>query len=331
MSSAVVHCPSCEQPSRVLGDALGLVVACPRCGWEFVAADDAPPLPVASPARIPVVYSSGRPLARPAPPPDDPPTVHPHAPAGVGGPVALALVPLGVPLLWLALGLLVGPSEFSFMAAVAIAAGTLLLGLGVATIRRWSVRARVGVLAVLVVLGYSAAAVFYFARPEWLERVREVAVVWGWAGREYRPDDGTFKLEVPGEAREAASPVPGWKLTARQFADEKTPTDVYAVAFGPPPAELAGKADDGWFGKARDAIAAASGGSVAEERVVGVANAQAREYVLDLPAGRRRVVRVVAAGGRVYYLAVEGLYLSGERADVRHFLRSFALTPAARR
>ena len=59
---------------------------------------------------------------------------------------------------------------------------------------------------------------------------------------------------------------------------------------------------------------------------MGVPNAQAREFVYDLKDGKRRVVRVVWADGRVYYLAVEGLYLSAERADVRRFLGSFRLT-----
>ncbi len=329
-AQAVVRCSSCAQPSRVPAEALGLVVACPRCGWEFVAVDTAPQPPRREP--IPTVFSA---RARPAPPPpkptdDDPPTVHSQTTEGAGVPVAVALLPLGVPLLWLALSLAVGPSEFSFMAPVAIAVGTVLLGLGVATLGRWSTQLRVGVLAVLVSLAYTSAGVFYFARPEWLERVREVAVVWGWVGREYRPDDRTFKLEVPGEPKDAPSPLPGWKPTAKQFGNDKNPTDVYLLAYGPPPAEWGGKSDDTGFGKAKEAIAAATGGSVKTERVVSLANAQAREYVVELPENRQRVVRVVWAGAKVYYLAVEGLYVSGERLDVKHYLGSFSLTPKGR-
>jgi hypothetical protein len=283
---------------------------------------------------IPVVHPVRRPppARRAEPLHDDVPTVHPHA--TFGGPIALALVPLGVPLLWLVLTLAVGPSQFSFMAAVAIAAGMVGLGLGLAFIRRWSAGLRMRLLVAHSVLTYAAAALFYFAPPDWLERVREVAAISGLVWREYKPDDQTFKLEVPGEPQESAGPVPGWKLTARQFVDPKDTVDLYVVAYGDPPAGLGKKlSDDEWFPAARDAIAAACDGTLADQdgRVVAVQFARAREYRLDLPDGRQRVVRMVRTDTKMYYLGVEGPYLSAERQDVQRFMGSFRLTPAPKK
>lgn len=348
MNAAVVRCPSCEQPSRVPITALGLVVACPRCRHQFVAVALTPTVPPTAPVRpisavpredIPVVHRTRRrpatpPTTREAPPPvpvddHDVPTVHPQQ--TLGGPIALALLPLGVPLLWLVLTLAVGESRFTFMAAVAIAVGMVGLGLGLATIKRWSAGLRVRLLIAHLVLTYSAAALFYFAPADWLERVREVAAVTGLVWREFRPEDKTFHLLVPGEPQESAGPVPEWKLTARQFVDPKQAVDLYVVAYGDPPTGFGKKVpDDDWFGGVRDAIGRACDGEVAEERVVTVAHGRAREYVLHLPAGKQRVVRVVRTDAKVYYLGVEGPYVSADRADVQRYMGSFKLTPGKR-
>src|SRR4051812_28561191 len=53
MSLAVVRCPACDGASRVTAEAIGQMVACPRCETPFVAEED-----------IPVV----QPLSRPNPP-----------------------------------------------------------------------------------------------------------------------------------------------------------------------------------------------------------------------------------------------------------------------
>lgn len=341
MSAAVVQCPSCEQPSRVPTTALGLVVACPGCEHQFVAVDVNPaPPPVKRVVRptlrfaaddIPVVHPSPRSVRRPAAEhPDEIPTVHP--PQATGGPIALALLPVGVPLLWLILTLAIGRSEFSFMAPVAIALGTVGLGMGLAFIRRWSVPLRMRLLVALAVLGYGAGALFFFAQDSWLERVREVAAVLGLSWREFRPpEDKSFRLMVPGEQTPTACPVAEWKLTTYQFVDPKNAVDLYVVAYGEPPVALgkrSSKSDkDAWFNTARDRLAEACSATVAEDRVVSVMDCEAREYVLDLTGGKRRVVRLLLMDRKMVYLAVEGQYLSAERADVQKYLRSFRLTP----
>ncbi len=339
MSDAVVRCTSCEQPSRVPTSALGLVVACPRCHHQFVAAEvqSAPPAPKPRVIRtgpafptdnIPVVHRRPNPSTRPEHP-DEIPTVHP--PQSGGGPIALALLPVGVPLLWLILSLTVWASEFSFMAPVAIALGTVGLGLGLACIRRWSVPLRMRLLVALTALGYGAAALFYFATPGWLGQVREVTAVLGLTWREFRPEDKSFQLAVPGERAETPSPVGDWKLTAWQFVDPKNAVDVYVVAYGETPPKLGKWTDrpskEAWFNTARDALATSCEGKLLDERVVSVPDADAREYEYELAGGKHRVVRLVLYDKRVVYLAVEGQYLTAERADVQKYLRSFKLTP----
>jgi hypothetical protein len=346
MSAAVVRCPSCEQPSRVPTTALGLVVACPRCQFQFVAVEVTTaarpvprprpqtlrPAPVFPAADIPVVHRVPKPVSRPEHP-DEVPTVHP--PQSGGGPMALALLPVGVPLLWLILSLTVGPSEFSFVAPVAIALGTVGLGVGLANIRRWSVPFRMRLLVALTVLGYGAAALFYFAHESWLERVREVAAVTGLTWREYhppQPEVAWFSVQVPGEAAETPSPVGEWKMTARQFVDPKKAVDVYVVAYGNAPTKPGKWGDnkatqEAWFVAARDALTASCEGQLLDERVVSVKDCEAREYEYSLAGGKHRVVRLVRNDTKAVYLAVEGQYLTAERADVQRYLRSFKMTP----
>jgi hypothetical protein len=237
-----------------------------------------------------------------------------------------------VPLLWLMLTLIAQPSEFSFMAPVAIALGTVGLGFGLARIRRWPVPLRMRLLVALTVLGYGAGALFYFATPGWVSQVREVTAVLGLTWGEFTPpEDKSFRLAVPGERAETASPVPEWKLTAWQFIDPKAPVDVFVVAYGDPPAGVGKWADkpskEAWFKAARDQLARACAGELADERVVSVPDCEAREYEFVLAGGKHRVVRLVRTNRQVVYLAVEGPYLTADRQDVQKYLRSFKLTP----
>src|SRR5689334_13817071 len=102
-----VRCPSCRNLSRVGADALGRTVACPHCGRPFPAAPD----PAFTP---PVVRRAKR--ARPRVEPPAPAARDDSADLGLGGSHAgpspallgLVLLPLGIPLLWLAGPVLTG-------------------------------------------------------------------------------------------------------------------------------------------------------------------------------------------------------------------------------
>jgi hypothetical protein len=62
--------------------------------------------------------------------------------------------------------------------------------------------------------------------------------------------------------------------------------------------------------------------------VVGAAQARDYEFQLAGDATAKRVVRVVRAGSRVYYLGVDSPWVTLEAFDVQQFWESFRLTPA---
>jgi hypothetical protein len=328
--SVVVRCPSCRQLSRVAVEAVGLTVACPRCDHPFIASADG--MPTVRPAAN---RPAPAPLSPPSPRPDplwdanDPPVVHPHSAGST--PVAIALIPLGIPLLWLGIALIARPSVFSFAAPVAIAAGVVALGLGLAAVRKWPTAVRVRWLLALVTLAYLVSGTLYFAQPSWLEGVRAFVSKNTQDWREYRPAGGTFRVRVPGEPVPSDSPVPGWELTAVRVADPQKPVDVFVVAHGPSPNDLPAKAkDEVWFERVREAVVGASEAQLVREQAAKVGKAQAWDYELRLPgdATAKRVVRVIRSGGTLYYLAVDSPWVTLDAFDVRLFWDSFRLTPA---
>jgi hypothetical protein len=329
MSAIVVRCPACGQLSRVPESAVGLMVACPRCPHQFTAA----PHGTVEPA-VPTVRPRNPVLPVPPPPQpkfdpfadDEPPVVRPHT-AG-GGPVAIALVPIGIPLLWLLLTL-VRKSVFTFAAPVAIAVGVCALGFGLVAVRRWSAAVRTRAVIALVALAYLSSGVLYFAQPGWLEGVRALVSRTGLIWKEYRPDDRTFSVRVPGDPKPGDSPVPGWNLTTVRVVDPKKPVDVFVVAHGTPPKDVPVRAgDDEWFGRVKDAVLEAAGGTLVREQPLVLGEMRVRDYELQLPgdATAKRVVRVMRSGGRLYYLAVDSPWVTLDATDVRQFWESFKLT-----
>jgi hypothetical protein len=291
--------------------------------------------------RIPTVSRSAVPTPSPAPTrpssdlfdDDSAPVVHPHA---IGGtPIAMALVPMGIPLLWLILTLVARPSVFSFAAPVAIAMGVCGLGLGLASIRRWSTSLRTWALAALVALSYLTSGVIYFSPPEWLEAVRVLMTQtkqqhW----RVYKPDDRTFQVKVPGDPTPTDSPLPGWALTSVRVADPNRPIDVFIVAHGEPPNGLPAKgAEEEWFKKVKELLLNVGNATLVREQPLVIADARARDYEFQLPGDRlaKRVVRVVQSGRQFYYMGVDGPSVTFDAIDVREFWDSFKLLTPVRK
>ena len=173
--------------------------------------------------------------------------------------------------MWAAVRLVTGVDPvFSYALPVAIAIGVSGLCLGVAFTQDWVYPTRVkGVLA-LVLLGYAAAAFLFFVQKDWLEAARKRIsrdVRW----QKFEPDDKAFEMRVPGKARPdpAAEPVPGWELRAFRCVDPKDRnTDVYVVAYGPPPPAAAGLADDAFFDALKKAISRAADGVEPTEKAL---------------------------------------------------------------
>jgi hypothetical protein len=333
MTDFVVRCPDCSQGSRVPFEARGLTVECPRCGRHFPAWPEH-----AAKARNP---SPEVPVVRPAAEaPPEPEPVHDHeqhtfTPHGLL--IAVALLPLGVPLLWLTASLLTGRAPvFSFVAPVAMALGAGGLCAGIATVHIWGFAARIRAMLAVVVLAYAVAGVMYFTKPTWVEVARKLFQGFGVFGgsTEYRPQDRSFSVRFPGKpVPEGDNPIKGWRLgEIAVFSDpRRTGEEVFTAAHGMPPAEnfpLVPLSDDLYFGKLREELLKATGGTMLKETPVPHGDATIREYQVQLPDGvSKRIVRVArtALAPKWYYLSVEGPFLAPDTPEVRDFFRSFKL------
>ncbi|MFO0850576.1 MAG: hypothetical protein U0871_18755 [Gemmataceae bacterium] len=323
-----VRCPSCREPARVGVAALGRRVACPTCGTEFVAA--VTPAPPAF-DDIPIVP----PAADPFDPGHDVPPATSLTPTLLG----LALLPLGIPMLWVAGPVLTGKQPiFSFAAPVAVALGLCGLGVGVGLAYGWGHATRVRAVLALALVGYFTGGFLYFIKKEWAEAVRRDLNPGPARWEPFRPPGAGCRVELPGRAVKAdISPLPGWPLTAYRCQPPGKKNDEWAigyqVAHGPTPAGL--PADD-WTTVAREAVLkAADGADLTAERavkdtVVGDARCDGHEFRLTLADGAtNRIVRVLRHKTRpvVYYLAVEGTFLPADAEYVRRFFESFAADP----
>ncbi|WP_088253880.1 hypothetical protein [Fimbriiglobus ruber] len=348
-----VRCPNCQDLSRVGAEALGRVVACPHCQQTFAAEPDpafAPGLSaVAAPPRaatknpprarrvraragaIPVVGTASGHRAEPVP--------H-HGPPAVL--IALVLVPLGIPLLWLVAPAFTGKEPvFSFAAPVALALGLSGLGLGIGFAHGWTLGTRVRAVIALILVGYFTGAFLYFMKKEWAEALRKHVGPGRLEWKEtFEPEDKGFSVKLPGKVRPRdESALPGWELKTYRFvyADQGGKhakgvfTLAYDVAHGTPPADLAGPklGDDDWFEKAKAAVVAGCDGDLKGVRPVTArkGNHPGREYAIVLADGAtNRIVRVYRIGPRAVYLAVEGAFVPDDADYVRAFFESFVVS-----
>ncbi len=331
-----VCCPRCGGLSRVGPDALGRTVECPRCRARFTANAVPPPQQI-RPDFVPVVMPvpRGRPRDVDADSPDADPTVR----TGHAGVVGLALVPLGIPLLWLIAPLVTNANPvFSFATPVALALGLVGLGLGVSAAAGWSPGTRVRVVLALVCVGYAAGGFLLFMKKEWAVAVRRhLPTTADRPWTKFPKQGGPYSVEMPGTPVETtASPLTGWALTGFRLAPGENARNeflhvVYEVAHGPAPLPKAFERGDNpaWFALAKAALADTTGGRVTREEEFESKNAAGRklagmEFTVELPDGaRHRVVRVIRDGDRAFYLAVEGAFLPDNLAEVRKFFKSF--------
>jgi hypothetical protein len=332
--SAIVRCSACHQRSRVAVESLGLLVACPRCGNQFVAESDEELiiLPDAPVATVHPRRRSDTPRP-PLPEPDDHP--HPHHAGPNGLLISVALLPLGIPLLWLLVSAVTGrETVLSYAAPLAIAVGICGLCAGIA-LTHWTTAARIRAMLALVMLAYLVSGALYFLKQNWLVEARKNFTRGDGEWREFRPPDKAYTVEFPGVPKEMpTSPVEEWSLKAYQFADPKRAgSDVFVSAHGSLPKDLPKDAtDEVWFAKVKAALLTSGAELVREEPVRGQEipkDTRAREYELQFPEGQiKRVVRIVRTKGRVFfYLSVDGPFLTGDTPDVKRFLKSFTLQP----
>ena len=385
MSLAVVRCPACGGSSRVPADALGQMVGCPRCQSPFVAAEDAPEAPLPSRADDAHARTGSRP-ARGAPRPaavipvapprrsrpelvwedatpeptsdavraiavEVPDPEHdPHTPPVGGLPVSVlvgfALMPFGIPLLWLVAPLVTGASSSlspAVPAALAVAAAALCLGV-VYTID-WTAATRIKGVLMLVGLAYLTGAGLFFLKKDLLDRAQKFFVrspKWGWV----QPKDASWKVRMPRPVREdKQQPLPGlvplpsvWHARhASEVPDE--PGYEYRFATGKSDPAESGLSEV-WFPALREHIWFARVGERAKRKDEQVARAgepitsrhatepDGRQWTFESGDGRTvRIVQVFVIENRVYYLSAEGPGLKADEHPARQFFDSFEVFP----
>jgi hypothetical protein len=351
MSLVVVRCPGCLGESRVEADALGQMVACPRCQLPFIAAEEIIPTiqpksrsrttsanrsaaanPVAPPRRRP---QRARTLSEQELPGDEPkvpdPEHDPHLPPVAGLPVSvlvgLALLPFGIPLLWWAAPVVTGKDATLSLAvpiSLAIAASTLCLGV-VYTID-WTAATRIKGVLMLVGLAYLSATGLFFLKKDLVERFR------AWGGQKIhwqRVDspEGRFAIKMPGRPIKAEDQplLPKARMTAAQRVSYRPDTDAdeytYLVASGKLGAEE--RADDAWFAAIDHELTKQYGEPIAPARAVQHEGHLGREWQFKKDL-RYRFVRVFVIEGRVYYLSAEGPNLSATDELADSFFKSFS-------
>lgn len=354
----VVRCPGCRGAARVGREALGLLVGCPRCPEQFVAIEEAMPVPPPAPPR-PVERPRG-PLAPPeanpsrgraepvAPPPEAgrsarrrrPPRAeaadpaHHEPPAG-GLPasvlIGLALLPFAIPLLWVIAPLAVGrPPVLSLAAPAALAIAASTLCLAVIYTVDWSPTTRIKGVVMLLGLAYFTGLSLYFLKKDMLDRVKNF---FGpdreW--KDFTPPDQSYTVKMPVKTTGIPDqPVPGFTL-ACHTASEKVPfvgVITYVVGSGKDPRP--NRADDEWFDEVGRAMQNAGRGRLREpEWLPPRQGFPGRQWEVDVgkPGGAVRVVRVYRGKGTMYFLSVEGPNLSPDDEHAGEFFDKFLPTP----
>jgi uncharacterized protein YbaR (Trm112 family) len=360
MSLAVVRCPACRGPSRVAVDALGQMVACPRCQSPFVAVEEAQLVSAASTPAYSARPAAAQPLAprrrrrprpveaEPAEPATSPgdatspavpdPEHDPHRPPVAGLPVSvligLALLPFGIPLLWFITPLLTGKeAALSLAVPISLAISASALCLGVVYTIDWTAATRIKGVFMLVGLSYLGAAGLYFLKKDMMDAVRGFfSPATDWA--EVRSQEGNFRVRMPGTPKGGFNDQPlqdvtmadGWKA---QHKSEFFGVYHYLATSGKPAVPLA-QADDAWFAKVREHLEANAGKASNEQPKTYTgdrADFPGREWEFKLPDDKIRIVRVYVINGRVYYLSVEGPRLDAEDDHAEPFFRSFRVNP----
>jgi hypothetical protein len=362
MSLVVVRCPSCRGAARVSADAIGHMVGCPRCHTPFVAEEEIPVVPVArlgatkAPAARPAAaVPVAPPRRREAPPPEEPdsdvapaepvafeipdPEHDPHRPPIAGLPVSvlvgLALLPFGIPLLWLVAPLVTGQAAaLSLAVPVSLATAAAALCLGVVYTIDWTATTRIKGVLMLVGLSYLSAAGLYFLKKDMMDRVQ----AWGadptnrWTKVSVNTKEHHFEFKLRGHvwAGDAKPLLPSVTTEGNKLASYKSETDAeyrYSVAWGKTNDERF-KPDDAWFDRVRDQLAQNAPGAAIKELAPpgepGQEQSARRQWALTFADGTVRVVRVYAVRSRVYYLSAEGPRLEPDDEDlVTPFFTSF--------
>jgi hypothetical protein len=342
MGAVVVRCPVCRGASQVGPEAVGLLVACPRCSEPFVAVEEAAPVASRSePSPAPERPRPKRP--RPAPrgtprrsrgwaepiaPPDSPvaaaaPDPHDHSDLAPGGlplsvMIGFALVPFTIPLIWVAALLLTGQEPaLSIATPASLALSASILCLAVVFTVDWSPATRLKGVLMLVGLAYFAGFSLFFLKKDMIDRAKQTFSPQGkW--QVFQPADRGYQVKLPNphpRAPQNDNPLPGWNLTCYRAVQENFlgPTALI-VASGP---DSSAALDHAWFESVEKIIGKAARGVATDPKELKILGRHpGRQWQVEIPERDAvRVVRVYRVDGKVYYLAAEGPDIDPEDED----------------
>jgi hypothetical protein len=278
-------------------------------------------IPIAPPRRPPPGPESEPPPTDERPDPEHDPHHAPQTGLPVSVLVGMALVPFGIPLLWLVAPFVTGQEAALSMAVpVSLAVAAAALCLGVVYTIDWTGTTRVKGVLMLVGLAYLSAAGLYFLKKDLVDRIQRFG---GDPNRwhEVGLDKGNCRVRLPGHVDTEPPPQPPLdglvRLNEWRTAHATDPQDgsryEYRIAVSRADA-AAVKPDDAWYARVGEKLQ--DGGAVeGPPAAVALWDAQnaGRQWTLKLAAPNAfRVVRVYVVKGRVYYLSAEG---PGLRAD----------------
>ena len=316
-ASITIRCPSCRGLSAVSPAAIGSPVECPYCAATFAAVPDVPVAKPLATKNIPVVFSPKKPVDVEI----DSGHSLPETDRAVA--FAAALLPLGIPLAWVAL-IAFGKWEPLFTPGVPIGLGigATLLALGAAMTRDWSNGTRLKAAFAIVLLAYGVGAGLFFLKKEWAETVRKQfgKDEFGWVVH----NAGTFQVKFPGRWRKDLDPLfSDWDLYSVGFFDPKLGGERYRATYGGEPDAIAKLPDDQWFEAIEQKLTTPETGVLKAIAKLDKQGFPGREYSFTRPDGATNLtLRVYRVSETIIALSAEGALLAADAKDVTTFFRS---------
>jgi hypothetical protein len=242
--------------------------------------------------------------------------------------VGLALLPFGIPLLWIVMPMVTGQdAALSVAVPIALAVAASALCLGVVKTIDWTATTRIKGVLMLVGLAYLSAAGLYFLKKDLMDKVQGFfgpTNEWVW-----KTLDKDSRIKMPSNAEKCEEqPLgpgvlgPNVKLVGLQAthdSDLRGGTYKYCALSGVLGAPVA-KPDE-WFDKIGDELKRK--GRLLQKHTVTHRGHPGYEWEFEISEDMIRIVQVFVINARVYYLSAEGPRLARDDALADTFFRSF--------
>jgi hypothetical protein len=348
----VVRCPSCRGASMVDADARGHTVQCPRCEDTFIAVPEAEVVASGRPARNPtsprnptLPISTRRRLEQESPSypasdevPKSPdhdhdPQAHSRGPLPASVLLGFALLPFGIPIIWLIATPLFGqPPLASIAVPIALAVSASILSLAVIYTIDWSPAIRIKGVLMLLALAYFTAVSLYFLNKD--------IVLWfkahfgEWPTFTETEFGYSVKMPEPPTADNQCQPIPKIQLKCHTLSHKVDAVDQFSFVVGADTTPNGAKGPKSvtnhqWLKMTAESIIAATQGELdpnqEKQNETDLSGNDYRQFGIKLGEDKTktRIVRLVVVNNRLFYLSLEGTHLSWEDEIARRFFDSF--------